>query len=117
MPPAYIRSPRISQGAARQRQAGTRWEGEIGPKQPQKCQRPRTTGARTSGAANYSVVVPAPELLSGNVAVESDIGIIGAFRKSYRQTLLYCGTSLTTGPLTTGPAGASVGASVPLGTS
>ena len=36
--------------------------GDNRPKQAQKCQRPRTEGARTSGAAKLFMVVPAPEL-------------------------------------------------------
>ena len=55
--------------------------GENGPKRAPKCQRPRTEGARTSGAAKPFMVVPAPEPLSINVAVRSKIGMPGAFRK------------------------------------
>jgi hypothetical protein len=58
----------------------------------------------------YSVVVPAPELSSLDVAVEQQIGMSRTLRKSavpvYR--FRYCGTSLTTGPL---GAGAGAGCS------
>src|SRR5271156_1435361 len=59
---------------------------------------------------SHSVVVPAPELSSIDVAVGGSIGTVRAFRKRrLRQTLPvnYCGTSLTTGPLTGGGAGCS----------
>src|SRR3954452_2278527 len=50
---------RISPGAGHAKARGAKDrpdKGKTGQKQVQKCQRPRTTGARTSGAANYSVV-------------------------------------------------------------
>jgi hypothetical protein len=50
---------------------------------------------------SYSVVVPAPELLSVNVAVKGYISRTGRFRK---WASAYCGTSLTTGPLLAGGA-------------
>jgi len=61
---------------------------------------------------SYSVVVPAPELSSIDVAVEYQIGTRRTRRK--RPDLYigsrYCGTSLTTGPLGAG-AGAVAGCS------
>ena len=60
---------------------------------------------------SYSVVVPAPELSSIDVAVGCSIGTIGAFRKGALfgpARRAYCGTSLTTGPLTCGGAFAGV---------
>jgi hypothetical protein len=55
---------------------------------------------------SYSVVVPAPELSSIDVAVEGNIGAIGLLRKGVGKAArpAYCGTSLTTGPLTGGDA-------------
>jgi hypothetical protein len=83
MPPAYIRSLRGSQGAGPETPVGTTlWESdETGQKGPKNAndheQRARVHPAQPS----YSVVVPAPEPLSIDVAVEGKIGMICAFRK------------------------------------
>jgi hypothetical protein len=43
---------------------------------------------------SYSVVVPAPELLSINVAVVCKIGISGTLRKGYTRLIRQLGTNL-----------------------
>jgi hypothetical protein len=43
---------------------------------------------------SYSVVVPAPELLSINVAVVCNIGISGTLRKGYTRVIRQGGTNL-----------------------
>jgi hypothetical protein len=64
---------------------------------------------------SYSVVVPAPELSSIDVAVGRQMGMIGRFRKGTLPGLgrpaAYCGTSRTTGPLTGGGAAGCAGCS------
>jgi hypothetical protein len=82
MPPAYIRSLRGSQGAVPNLLGKTLMQGERnGLKGPQNAndheQRARVHPAQPS----YSVVVPAPELLSIDIAVECKIGMIWVFRK------------------------------------
>src|SRR5713226_10068785 len=115
MPPAYIRSVRGSQGADLKTPVGKSWAEEQlggapsnGPNGAPKCQRPRTTGARTSGAA---------ELFSGRPSA----GAMKHRRRRWMQDRddrdvsqgvpispmrsVYCGTSRTTGPLTGGGPG------------
>jgi hypothetical protein len=63
---------------------------------------------------DYSVVVPAPELLSIDVAVTHKIGTAGAFRKGGPAAFRlygYCGTSRTTGPRTAGAVTAALAGS------
>jgi hypothetical protein len=56
---------------------------------------------------DYSVVVPAPELSSIDVAVNNQMGMAVTFRKGVAHARAYCGTSRTTGPLATGGGGAA----------
>src|SRR5260370_30174469 len=107
MPPAYIRStPTCQGGVPNHGVQGSR----NGPNRRKNAndheQRARVHPAQPS----YSVVVPAPELSSIDVAVGYKIGTIGAFCKGGASrpcaSQAYCGTSLTTGPLTAGATGA-----------
>jgi hypothetical protein len=64
-----------SKGISRQRGATS------GQNRPKNANDPEQHGARTSGASELFEVVPAPELLSIDVAVENKIGTINASRK------------------------------------
>src|ERR1700756_2318143 len=96
MPPAYIRRFRGSQGGVPKPGRKEPENGQKGPKNANDHeQRARVHPAQPS----YSVVVPAPELSSIDVAVPEQMGTIGGFRKGDAapgRSLGYCGTSRTT---------------------
>src|SRR4030088_2770610 len=94
-------------GDAKTQFQGHGGERKTGQKDPKNANDHEQRARVHPALPDYSVVVPAPELLSIDVAVTDKIGTAGAFRKGGRPLYGwygYCGTSRTTGPRTAGGA-------------
>src|SRR5262249_11582484 len=101
---------RIAAAASTAKAGEQHLSGENGPNEAPKCQRPRTEGARTSGAAKPFMVVPAPELVKRQRRrsppyrdgqwIAQGVGLLAPGVNQF-------GTSRITGPLGAGAAGAA----------